>query len=109
MFCSVFKQRRRIDGVLPGAANWSGRFGMAWGPCVRTIALNTPDKRLPLHKPLKEADDREKEQNGIRPPKPVREAAARPLIELLGEYLVELESRNRTPRTLKKYRTDRKS
>jgi integrase len=105
MICSVFKQRRRIDGVLHEAANWSGRLRMPWEPSVSTIALNTPDKRLALQKLLKEADDREKEQNGILPPKPVREAAARPLIELLGEYLVELESRNRTPRTLKKYRT----
>lgn len=104
MICSVFRQRRRIDGVLREAANWSGRLRMPWETVVTTIALNTPDKRLAMHKLLKEADDREKEHNGILPPKPVREAAARPLTELLGEYLLELQSRARTPRTLRKYR-----
>ena len=37
-------------------------------------------------------------------PKPVREAAARPLIELLDEYLLELKHLERRPSTLRKYR-----
>ena len=104
MICSVFKQRRRINGEIKEAVNWSGRLRLPWETVVSTIALNTSDKRVALHKLLKEADGREKEHNGILPPKPVREAAARPLTELLGEYLAELESRARTPRTLRKYR-----
>ncbi len=104
MICSVFKQRRRLDGVLKEAENYSGRLRMPWETVVSTLALNTPDKRLALHKLLQFADDREKERNGILPPRPVREAAARPLGELLDEYLVELESRGRTPRTIRKYR-----
>jgi integrase len=104
MICSVFKQRRRINGELKEAANWSGRLRMPWETKVSTVALHTTDKRIALHKLLQLADEREKERNGILAPKPVREAAERPLVALLQEYLLELESRGRTPRTLKKYR-----
>lgn len=105
MICSVFKQRRRISGEIKEAANWSGRLRMPWEAAVSTIPLHTPDKRLALHRLLQVAEEREKEKNGILPPKPVRDAAARPLTDLLTEYLRELESRGRTPRTLRKYRT----
>jgi len=104
MICSVFKQRRRINGEIREALCWSGRLRMPWEVSVSTVALNTTDKRLALHKLSQLAEEREKEHNGIIAPKPVREAAERPLDDLLGEYLLELQSRNRTPRTLKKYR-----
>lgn len=104
MICNVFKQRRRVNGVLAIAESWSGRLRMPWEPSVSTIALNTPDKRVALHKLLQIADEREKEHNGLIAPKPVREAAERPLNDLLSEYLQELESRSRRPRTLRKYR-----
>ena len=105
MICNVFKQRRRVDGVLKVADNWTGRLRMPWESCASTVALNTSDKRIALHKLLQLADEREKERNGLIAPKPVREAAERPLTALLNDYLTELESRGRTPRTLKKYRT----
>jgi integrase len=104
MICSVFKQRRRIDGELYEAPNWSGRLRMPWETSVNTVALNTTDKRLALHKLSRLAEEREKEHNGIIAPKPVRDAAARPLIDLLHEYLLELESRGRTLSTLSKYK-----
>jgi integrase len=77
---------------------------MPWEPSVSTVALNTPDKRIALHKLLQIADEREKEHNGLIAPKPVREAAERPLLALLHEYLAELEARGRRPRTVRKYR-----
>ncbi len=78
---------------------------MPWETTVSTIALNTTDKRFALQKLGRIAEEREKEHNGIIPPKPVREAAERSLVDLMTEFLVELESRRRTPRTIKKYRT----
>lgn len=106
MICNVFKQRRRIDGKLNEASCWSGRLRMPWEASVSTIALNTPDKRVALHKLSQIAEEREKEHNGLIAPQPVREAAERPLTDLLSEYLLELQSRGRSPRTLKKYRID---
>jgi integrase len=104
MICNVYKQRLRISGELKQAASWTGRLRMEWESGVSHVALNTTDKRIALHKLLQLADEREKERRGTLAPKLVREAAERPLMELLGEYLVELESRGRTTRTLKKYR-----
>lgn len=104
MICSVFLQRRRVNGVLRVSENYYGRLRMPWETSVCTVALNTPDKRVALHKLLQIADEREKEHNGLIAPKPVREAAERPLADLLCDYLQDLESRGRRPRTLKKYR-----
>jgi integrase len=104
MIRSVFRQRRRIDGQLVVADSWSGRLRMPWETKVSTVALNTPDKRIALHKLGQIADEREKEHNGLIAPKPAREAAERLLPELLADYLAELEVRGRRPRTLRKYR-----
>ena len=101
MICNVFKQRRRVNGVVVEADNYSGRLRMPWETSVSTVALNTTDKRLAVHKLSQMAEEREKEHNGILAPRPVREAAARPLFELLDDYLLELKSRNRAPSTLK--------
>lgn len=104
MICSVFLQRRRVNGVLRVSDHYYGRLRMPWERSVSTVALNTPDKRVALHKLLQIADEREKEHNGLIAPKPVREAAERALADLLRDYLQDLESRGRRPRTLKKYR-----
>lgn len=104
MICSVYLQKRRINGVLRVSASYYGRLKMPWENAVTTVALNTPDQRVAMHKLLRLADEREKEHNGLLAPRSIREAAERPLAELLSEYLVELESRGRTLRTLKKYR-----
>lgn len=104
MICSVFRQKRRVDGVVRTAENYSGRLRMPWESTVSTIALNTSDKRLALHRLSQIADEREKERNGLIAPKSVREASERSLVELLGDYLQDLESRGRRPRTLRKYR-----
>lgn len=104
MICNVFKQRRRVDGVVQEAAKWSGRLRMPWETSVSTFALHTTDKRVALHKLLQIAEEREKEHNGLIAPKPVREAAERSLNDLLGDFLADLESRGRRPATLSKYR-----
>lgn len=103
MICSVFKQRRRINGVVVEAKYWSGRLRMPWETSVSTIALNTSDKHLALQKLFRLAEEREKEHNGLIAPKPAREAALRPLNDLLSEYLMDLQSRGRRPRTIRKY------
>jgi integrase len=104
MICSIFKQRRRIDGVVVEAETWSGRLRMPWDNQVSTVALRTADQRVAFHRLMQLKDEREKEHNGIIPPKPVREAASRSLSELLEEYLLELQSRGRRPKTISKYR-----
>jgi len=104
MICNVFKQRRRINGVVVEAPSWTGRLRMPWETSVSTVSLNTSDKRIALHKLLQLAEEREKERNGILAPKPVREAAERPLLDLLSEYLEDVESRGRAVTTVKKYR-----
>lgn len=109
MICCVFRQKRRVNGVLKVADNYSGKLRMPWEASVSTVALNTPDKRIALHKLTQLAEEREKEHNGIIAPKPVREAAARPLVDLLDEYLLELQARGRRPNTLRKYRNNLRS
>jgi integrase len=104
MICCVFRQKRRVDGVLKTAENYSGKLRMSWETEISVIPLCTPDHRLALHKLLQEADDREKVRNGILPPKPIREASERPLNDLLSEYLQDVESRGRAVTTVKKYR-----
>jgi len=104
MICSVFRQRRRVNGILKVADSYSGRLRMPWETSISTIVLHTPDKRLALHKLSLLAEEREKEHNGIIAPKPVREAAERPLTDLLSEFLRDLEARGRARGTVKKYR-----
>lgn len=104
MICNVFLQRRRVGGVLRVSGHYYGRLRMPWEHSVSTVALNTPDKRVALHKLLQIADEREKEHHGLIAPKPAREAAERSLAELLSEYLTEMAARGRRPNTIKKYR-----
>lgn len=104
MICNVFLQRRRIGGVLRVSETYYGRLRMPWESSVSTVALNTPDKRVALHKLLRIAEEREKEHNGLIAPRPAREAAERTLAELLREYLAEMEARGRRANTIKKYR-----
>jgi len=105
MICNVFLQRRRVGGVLRVSEHYYGRLRMPWEHSVSTVALNTPDKRVALHKLSQIADEREREHNGLIAPKPVREAAERLLFDLLGDYLTEMETRGRRRNTVRKYRS----
>lgn len=104
MICSIFKQKRRVNGNVVEADQWSARLRMPWETKVSTIPLHTADQRVAHHRLMQYREEREKEHNGIIAPKPVRDAASRPLTDLLEEHLRELQSRGRRPKTITKYR-----
>jgi integrase len=104
MICSVFKQRRRVNGTLVVGQYWLGRLRMPWETKVSTIALSVTDKRLAQQKLMEIRDEREMEHRGLLPPKTVRDAGKRPLLELLESFLDDVQARERAVRTVTKYR-----
>lgn len=105
MICSIFKKRRRVNGVVQESRDWFATLRMPWEDgCPRVWSLRTADKREAerlLHEARFKA---EKRHNGLLPPEEHEEARKRPLNELLEAFLGHLHSIGRAPSTLKKYR-----
>src|SRR5665213_2380572 len=104
MICHVFKPRRRVGGVLRVARHFSAKLRMDWEAKVSVVALGTTDRRI-AHKALETlAKERHLEHQGYLGPRAVREAAQKPLKELLDVFLADAEARGRSPNTLAKYK-----
>jgi integrase len=73
---------------------------------VSRFPLGTSDRQVAQSKLCQIAREREKEANGMLPPRPVREAAQRPLAELQAVFLSDMQAAGRSPKTLKKYGSD---
>jgi len=89
------------------------RGGLFWGKLrldhetrVDRFPLGTSDRRVAQSKLLEIAKEREKVASGMLPPDSVREAAAKPLSELLVAFLEDLQARGRSPGTVAKYRSN---
>jgi integrase len=96
MICHVYKRGRlywgklRLEGVGP----------------VSRFPLGTVDRRVAQAKLCQIAEERQKEANGMLPPRPVREAAQRPLADLCAAFLADMRAVGRSPKTLLKYGSD---
>ena len=94
MICYVFRRGK----------NYSGKLRLDNESRTSIIALGTPDKRIAQAKLFEVAKEREKELLGLLPPKSAREAAGKPLAELLAIFLQDVEAKGRAKHTLAKYR-----
>lgn len=109
MICHLFKQKRRINGQVQIAKNWSGRLQLPWESKVTTIGLGVSDQRRAMQRLMELRDEREMEHRGLLPPKTVREAASQPLLEHLEAFLSDVQARGRSDCTAKKYRSNLKT
>jgi integrase len=104
MICHVFKPRRRVGGVLREARHFSAKLRMDWEAKASVVALGTPDRRIASKALETLAKERYLEHQGYLAPRGVREAAQKPLKELLDAFLADAEARGRSANTLAKYR-----
>src|SRR5665213_2375662 len=103
MICHVFKPRRRVGGVLRVARHFSAKLRMDWEAKMSVVALGTSDRRI-AHKALEMlAKERHLERQGYLAPRGVREAAQKPLKELLDAFLADAEARGLSANTIAKY------
>lgn len=94
MICHVYKR---------GRLYW-GKLQLDTDARMSRFPLGTTDKRIAQTKLLETAKEREKEAAGLLPPLTVREAAKRPLNELLAAFLDDLRAKGRADATAAKYR-----
>jgi integrase len=107
VICYVFRPSRRINGKVHRVANYSGKLRMEWEVGYpEVIALKTPDKREAQRKLDEERILREKEHNGLLPPRAAREAAKQPLQALHSAFLAGLRGTGATQGTLDKYESN---
>jgi integrase len=104
MICYVFKRKRRIDGVLCEARYFSGKLRMDWEAEVSVVALNTTDRRVAERDLDELAKERHLERQVMLAPRPMREAAQKPLNDLLALFVTDAEAKGRATNTLMKYR-----
>lgn len=106
MICSLFKRRRRLDGVLTESREWFGQLRMDWDHGrPRVWNLGTTDKREATRLLHEERTKAEKRHHGLLPLEEATEARERPLNELLEAFLGQLRASGRADMTVKKYRT----
>lgn len=107
MICFVFRPKRRVNGKLQVTKYYSGKLRMDWETGnAAVIALGTSDKRIALDALNLIAKERHQERQGLLAPRQSREAAQRPLAELLEAYLADLRAKGRSENTIDKYRSD---
>ena len=75
---------------------YSGRYTIARGESVRTLALGTPDKVVARKRLRDHIIQAQREAEGILAPAAQREAAGAALLDLLGDYERDLVARGRT-------------
>jgi integrase len=103
MICYVFKPARWLDGRRHERQHYSGKLKLDTWAKPRIFALETPDRRIAEMKLQELAKDYEKEALGLLPARSIREALNKPLTDLLGDFLADLQAKGRTPGTLRKY------
>ena len=94
----VFKHSRLVDGERVVARCYTGRFRLHGEKQVRTVALNTPDRRIALKRLRDYVVELEREREGMIAPRVMRETAERPLLTLVGEYEAHLRGQEREAR-----------
>lgn len=86
----VFKRKRRRNGRTEESRHYYGRFSVPGGSSERIVNLGTRFKDVAEQKLRDIARDAEREALGIAPPRLLVDAASRPLVEHLDEFVTEL-------------------
>ena len=80
-----------------GSRIWRWKFRLRAGDeKIEDVSLGTSDKQVAEKKRAELVREREHERAGFLPPQPMREAAARPLVDHLEDFIHYLESRKRS-------------
>lgn len=92
-----------IASLFRRAGRWHCKIQLDSWPRERRFSLGTTDKRVAQTKLQAKLVEAEKEAAGIVPPRSVREAARRPLPELVALFLADLVARDKAAGTVKRY------
>lgn len=104
MIASVFKPSRRQNGKRVQSRIYWGQLRLSPDDPIERFSLKTTDRRVAEKKLQDIVTEREREAAGILAPKPLREAAQRPLGEHTADYLADLKKRQRSREHLKHVR-----
>ncbi len=91
----VYRPSRKKDGKTVYSKFYRGRFSVLGNGEVHDVALKTTDKQVAKQLLRQLVAEREREAAGIIAPRPLREAAGRPLLQHLEEYIADLDKRGR--------------
>jgi integrase len=87
MIAFLFRQKRH--------RSWRARYRLNGQSKITDVSLRTSDKRVAEQRLRDLVSELEQESAGIIPPKPLRDAAQKPLVDHLAEYIRDLEKLGR--------------
>lgn len=96
MVRSVFKPSRLRDGKRVRSRLYWGQYRLSPGEPIRRVSLGTSDKRVAERRLDEIVCEIERERAGIVAPRLVREAAAKAVLDHLGDALKDMRSRGRS-------------
>lgn len=97
---SIYKPRRRRHGKLVIARFYRLRWKWTGELRYHDLALKVGDRQVAERKLAEFKAEREQERWGILPPRPLREAAARPMTDHLADFVAELRRLGRSDKYL---------
>ncbi len=98
MIFKVEKRQFRKGGKLHSTRCYYLRYRLADMPADRRISLGVTDKQVAEKKAREFIQEQEREASGIIEPRIVRDAAKKPLLAHLDDYVADLAKRNRAGR-----------
>lgn len=93
---SLFKPKRKRNGKTQAGRYWWGQFRLPGDVKYTRFSLETTDKRVAEQRLTQRVLNEERLRAGILPPEAQTEAAAKPLAELLAEFVEYLRTGNRS-------------
>jgi len=94
----VLKRSFRKGGELHQTRYYYLRYQLEGMPSDRWVSLRTTDKQVAERKAQEFVREKEREAAGILEPKLIRDAAKKPLLDHLADYVADLERRGRAGR-----------
>lgn len=91
----TFQPSRQRNGEQQKSRIWWGAYRLPWMAKEERVSLATTDKRVAKQKLDVIVQRLEHEHAGIAMPKPLLEAAQRPLVDHLADYIADLRVRGR--------------
>ena len=105
MVFSIYKRKWKKNGKTIESMKWYGKYRIDGMSKTISVKLNCSDKQVALSKLQKIYNEAEREAAGLLAPKPLREAAQMPLLQLLEEYLSDLKSTGCNPKYIRMVKT----
>lgn len=93
----AFRPKRRRGGKLRVSPTWWMRYRLNGETRYTSVNLHVRDKQVAEQKVAEFRREREQEAQGIIAPKPLREAARRPMADHLRDYVAVLKSERHSP------------